>query len=189
MVLGRCLTPGDALNVPGAEYILCAASLEQARIVFRFIRAELEPCGEYRFLDSTTKVQITHKLSNTRLRIMASNGKTAMGITGCPLLVADEPGAWEATGGQLMSDAIETALGKPGSAMRVSTSGPWRRPRMAGGTRGLKLVRLVRLMSREVEGSPREVGSVGRDQASESPDRYRAGVSEAVAGRAGRGAG
>ena len=42
-----------------------------------------------------------------------------MGIVNCPLLVADEPGAWEATGGQLMSDAIETALGKPGSAMKV----------------------------------------------------------------------
>ena len=50
---------------------------------------------------------------------MSSNAKTAMGIVNCPLLVADEPGAWEATGGQLMSDAIETALGKPGSQMKV----------------------------------------------------------------------
>ena len=103
----------------GAEYILCAASLEQARIVFRFIREELEPTGQYRWLDSTTKVGITHKASNTRLRIMASNGKTAMGIVGCPILVADEPGAWETNGGQLMADAIETALGKPGSDMKV----------------------------------------------------------------------
>ena len=37
-----------------------------------------------------------------------------MGIVNCPLLVADEPGAWETVGGQLMSDAIETALGKAG---------------------------------------------------------------------------
>ena len=34
-------------------------------------------------------------------------------------MIADEPGAWENTGGQLMNDALETALGKPGSPMRV----------------------------------------------------------------------
>ena len=156
-VLQRCLTPGDALNVPGAEYILCAASLEQARIVFRFLRGELEISGvpnkeqPYRWLDSTTKVQITHKLSNTRLRIMASNGKTAMGITGCPLLVADEPGAWEATGGQLMSDAIETALGKPGSEMKViyiGTLAPakdgWWHARIEGGSTGSTYVQVLK---------------------------------------------
>ena len=42
-----------------------------------------------------------------------------MGIVGCPLLVADEPGSWEVNGGQLMADAIDTAQGKPGSPMRV----------------------------------------------------------------------
>ena len=35
-LLERGLTPGDPLHVPGAEYILCAASLEQARLCFRF---------------------------------------------------------------------------------------------------------------------------------------------------------
>ena len=42
-----------------------------------------------------------------------------MGIVGCPLLVADEPGSWEVVGGELMHDAIQTAQGKPGSALRV----------------------------------------------------------------------
>ena len=42
-----------------------------------------------------------------------------MGIVGCPLLVADEPGSWEVNGGQLMADAIQTAQGKPGSPLRV----------------------------------------------------------------------
>ena len=32
-LLVRCLTPGDRLNVPGAEYIMCAASLQQARLL------------------------------------------------------------------------------------------------------------------------------------------------------------
>ena len=117
-LLTRCLTPGDPLNVPGSEYLLCAASIEQARLCFRFVRAELEPTGLYRFLDSATRIGITGP-DNTRLRILSSNGKTAMGIVGCPLLIADEPGSWEVVGGELMHDAIATAQGKPGSRLRV----------------------------------------------------------------------
>ena len=118
-LLRRCLTPGDNLHVPGAEYLLCAASIEQARLCYRFIRAELEPTGGYSFIDSTTRIGITHRASNTRLRVLSSNGKTAMGIVNCPLLVADEPGSWEVNGGTLMFDAIATALGKPSSPMRT----------------------------------------------------------------------
>ena len=103
------MTPGDALFEEGAEYLLCAASLEQARNVYRPIRAELEPTGDYRFIDSVTRLGITHKRSNTKLRVMSSNAKTAFGIVGTPLLVADEPGAWEVVGGHLLHDAIQTA--------------------------------------------------------------------------------
>ena len=118
-ILGRCLTPGDRLWQPGAEYLLCAASIEQARLCFRFIRADLEPRGGYRFIDSATRIGLVHLATNTRLRVLSSNGKTGMGIVGCPVLVADEPGSWEVVGGQLMADAITTAQGKPGSPMRV----------------------------------------------------------------------
>ena len=118
-LLERALTPGDELFVPGSEYLLCAGSIEQARLCFRFIRANLEDSGEYRFLDSSTRIGIAHKPTNTRLRVLSSNGKTAMGIVGCPLLVADEPGSWEVNGGTLMFDAIITALGKPESPMKV----------------------------------------------------------------------
>ena len=118
-LLERCLTPGDDLHVPGSEYLLCAASIEQARLCYRFIRTELEPTGEYSFIDSATRIGITHRRSNTRLRVLSSNGKTAMGIVNCPLLVADEPGSWETNGGTLMYDAIVTALGKPNSPMKV----------------------------------------------------------------------
>ena len=114
-LLTRCLTPGDDLYVAGAEYLLCAASIEQARLC-------------YRFIDSTTRISITHKSSNTRLRVLSSNGKTAMGIVGCPLLVADEPGSWETAGGTLMFDAIVTALGKPNSPMRAVFIGLSRLP-------------------------------------------------------------
>ena len=113
------MTPEDSLHVAGNEYLLCAGSIEQARLVYRFIRANLEPKGGYRFIDSATRIGITHLKSNTRLRVLSSNGKTAMGIVNCGLLCADEPGSWETTGGTLMHDAIQTAQGKPGSPMKV----------------------------------------------------------------------
>ena len=118
-ILSRCLTPGDDLHVEGAEYLLCAGSLEQAGQVFKFIRPELEPRGGYRFAGGSTRMGIVHEPTNTRLRVLSSNAKTAMGIVGCPMLVADEPGAWETIGGALMHTAIQTAHGKPGSPMRV----------------------------------------------------------------------
>ena len=83
------------------------------------MRAELEPTGRYRFLDSHTRIGIVHKATNTRLRVIGSNGKTAMGLVGCPWAVADEPGSWETNGGTLLYDAIETAKGKPGSPLRA----------------------------------------------------------------------
>ena len=117
-LIERILTPGDPLFQSGTESVLCAASIEQARIVFRFARQGLEPLGGFRFLDSATRVAITHVATNTRLRVIGSNGKTAMGLVGCPWAVCDEPGAWETVGGQLLFDAIETAKGKPGSPLR-----------------------------------------------------------------------
>ena len=56
-LLQRALTPGDELHVAGSEYLLCAASIEQARLVYRFIRTELEPMGGYSFIDSTTRIR------------------------------------------------------------------------------------------------------------------------------------
>ena len=114
----RILNPADPLFRPGTESVLCAASIEQARIVFRFARTELEPSGEYRFIDSATRAAILHKSTNTRLRVIGSNGKTAMGLVNTPWAICDEPGSWESTGGQLLFDAIETAKGKPGSPLR-----------------------------------------------------------------------
>ena len=132
-LLARCLSPGDAMHEAGKEYLLVAASLEQARITYGFIREALEATKQYRWIDSTTRVGVTHLKTNTRLRVLSSKAKSAFGIVGCPLLVGDEPGAWESIGGQAMSDAIFTAQGKPGSNLRVvligtlapATSGFW----------------------------------------------------------------
>ena len=118
-------------RIPLAEYVLVAASLKQARSVFRFIEemltAEVQPWGRWRFIDSTTRIGVTTQYpknrasppGNTMVNVLSSDAKRAMGIVGCPLLVADEPGSWEVLGGELMHDAIQTAQGKPGSPLRV----------------------------------------------------------------------
>ena len=150
-ILTRCLTPGDPLNVPGAEYLLAAASIEQARLVYRFVRDALKPAGDYRFLDSAMRIGVTHKPTTTRLRVLSSNAKTAFGIVGCPLLVADEPGSWETIGGQLMHDAIATSAGKPGSPMRsiyIGTLAParagWWHGLIDAGSRGSTYIQALR---------------------------------------------
>ena len=118
-ILTRCLSPGDVLHQPGKEYVSVAGSIEQARLVYSFIRADLEPSGQFSWIDSTTRLGATHRPTNTKLRIISSNGKTAMGLVGVPLVVADEPGSWEINGGNLMWDALQTAMGKPGSPLKV----------------------------------------------------------------------
>ena len=67
-VLIRCLTPGDPLHQPGMEYILGAASLEQARMTYQFVRLAFGDDPDYRWIDSTTRLGATHKPSNTKLR-------------------------------------------------------------------------------------------------------------------------
>ena len=122
-LLARCLTPGDPLFQAGAEYDLLAASLDQARVCFRFIRQTLQGDPAYSFLDSHQRIGVEHRPTNTTLRVLSSNSKAAFGIVGVPLLVADEPGCWTTVGGQLMQDAIETAIGKPGSPLKVVYTG------------------------------------------------------------------
>ena len=118
-LVSRILDPADPLFRSGTESVLCAASIEQARIVFRFARSILEPTGAFKFVDSHTRIGIRHKLTDTRLRILGSNGRTAMGLVGCPWAICDEPGAWETNGGTLLFDALKTAQGKPNSPLRI----------------------------------------------------------------------
>ena len=80
----------------------------------------LESDPDYRFQDSANRVGVVHKPTNTRVRALGSNGKTALGLgADTALAVCDEPGALPTVGGLLLSDAIDTALGKPGSRMKV----------------------------------------------------------------------
>ena len=125
-LVARALTPGDPLFVAGGESVLVSGSIEQCRVVFRFVREVLDAttiAGEYSYIDSSTRVGITHKPTRTRLRVLGSAAKRAMGFVGVPLVIADEPGVYDVAAGELMHDAIRTARGKPGSPLRAIYTG------------------------------------------------------------------
>ena len=111
LLIASALTPRRRLFIPGAENVLTAGSLDQARICFRFARQML---GEdhYRYQDSAQRIGILHPKSGTRLRVASSDAKKAMGLVGARLVVADEPGSWTLIGGQSMFDSLQTSVGK-----------------------------------------------------------------------------
>ena len=126
------LTPGGALFEAGAENVLLSGSFDQARYVFRFAGEFLGEDG-YSYLDSTNKLAIRHKKTGTRLLVRSSRAKGAFGIVGAKLAIADEPGSFDAIAGELMNDALDTAIGKPGTNLRVVYIGTLALVVMAGG--------------------------------------------------------
>lgn len=122
-VLSRALTPGDSLNEPGKEYVLGAGSLDMARMTFGFIRAEREPKGGYRWIDSTTRLGATHVSTNTKLRAISSNAKTSFGLVNVPIVCLDEPGSLEIRGGEMLADSLFSAQGKVGSRLKLILCG------------------------------------------------------------------
>ena len=128
--------PGGRLYVPGAESILLSGSMNQSRAVFRFLRA-LYPCPQHterkclscelRWTDSYQRISVTHWPTDTRIVVRGKSGKLALGLTNCPIIVGDEPAAWDASGGQEMYDALITSAGKNPAALVLGRHpGSWR---------------------------------------------------------------
>ena len=119
-LLALALRPGSATWRAAIEVLGVSASLAQSRIVLSFVKEALAPwlATDYRVMDSTNRLEVLHKASGTRLRILSSSGKRAMGLSQFSLIVADEPGSWETRGGALMYDALRQSLGKlPGQRL------------------------------------------------------------------------
>ena len=108
------ITPGSATWERGVEVLAVSASLEQSRVLLSFVREALGEKGEmdYRWLDSGQRLAVTHKATNTKLRILSSSARRAMGLAQFSTIFADEPGSWEQRGGRLMYDALRQSLGK-----------------------------------------------------------------------------
>jgi len=125
----RCLTPGDELFHEGLESHIVAASLSQGRrTVFRQL-LQMLPDEGYRVANSQNRSYVEHTDTGTVLSVLPANSKTGQGLVGCPLVIGDEPGAWLVNDGEALFDAIQTAQGKPGSALKfllVGTVAPAR---------------------------------------------------------------
>ena len=149
-ILIDCLTPGGALHEPGKEYLLGSGAIDQARMVFGPIKAALGDNPEYRFSDSVSRLAVTHKPTDTKLRVISSNGRTAMGVVNTPVWVFDEAGSFEVDGGQLLWDAAVTAQGKPNSPLKlilIGTLAPalggWWHDLISDGTHGSTYVQTL----------------------------------------------
>ena len=111
-LLAAALDPTGPLHVPGAESVLLASSLDQARIPFGFLR-QICTGPAFRWQDSAQRVACTHIPTGARVRVASSDAKRAFGLgAATPIVVGDEPGAWAERAGSLMHDALETAGGK-----------------------------------------------------------------------------
>ena len=118
MLAGRLaalsISPGSPLFEAGIEVLAVSASLEQSRVLLNFVRESLGERGQrdYRWLDSGQRLSVTHIPTGTKLRVLSSSARRAMGLAQFSTIFADEPGSWEARGGRLMFDALRQSLGK-----------------------------------------------------------------------------
>ena len=117
-IVKDALTPGGTFWEPGAENVLLSGSFDQARFVYNFARAML-PAEDYAVTDNKQTMSIRHKATGTRLMVRSSRAKGAFGIVGARIAIADEPGAFDLTGGSMMADALDSAIGKPGQDLTV----------------------------------------------------------------------
>ena len=156
----RVLDPDRRVySCPGSESVVIAPSLNQGRIVYRFARDMLGDDPDYRFADSFTLCQITHKPTRTVLQVRSSSAKGALGLVNTPWVILDEPGAFNVNEGEAMFDAIihghrQAWESAKGAVYRDAGTGPGRlvarpsRRRLQAGSTYVKLP----------TGRPREVG-------------------------------
>ena len=153
----RALTPGDSLFVAGAESHLVASTIGQSRkTCFKILRRMIEDsqhAADYKISESANACHVRHRASNTRVSVVAGSAKATLGLVGCPLVVIDEPGSFELEAGASLWDSIDTALGKPGSPLRVfvighlapraTAPGHWYFDLLHAGTTGRTHVQLI----------------------------------------------
>ena len=141
--------PGGALFRAGDENVLLSGSFDQARYVWRAAKEILGKAG-YRYQDNKQALSIHHEATGTKLIVKSSRAKGAFGIVGARLAIADEPGAWDTKNGELMADALDTALGKPDADLTIvyigtlaPSLGGWWRALVEAGSSGSTYVQAL----------------------------------------------
>ena len=117
------ITPGKAMFVPRGEVLIAAPSMQQGRICFEHIREFMRP-DMYEWVDdelllkrkiwkenfNTHQMEISHKPTGTKLKVIGSDPKRAHGLAPS-MLICDEPAQFE-SGGDVFYAALRTSLGK-----------------------------------------------------------------------------
>ena len=118
------VVPGAPLSGTRREVVCVASSFQQARVIYEDVLAYVRGLGHdladrslWRVQDSANSATLEHRESGARVRCCGSDPKRAHGLR--PFLVlADEPGQWEAGTRDAMRAALSTGLGKtPGSRL------------------------------------------------------------------------
>ena len=112
------LTPGGALWESGAENILLSGSLDQARYVWRFCRELLGEDG-YSYQDSTNKIESGTRQPTRASRCGVRGRRARLGSWALGLRLPTSLGLGHVVGGGTMADALDTAIGKPNTDLRV----------------------------------------------------------------------
>ena len=98
---------------PVNEVVIVSGSMEQSRIIFTFVKEALAGREkEFRFCDSSQRLEVVSRATGSRVRAISSSAKRAMGLSTFNLIIGDEPASWEDRDGRLMFDALRQALGK-----------------------------------------------------------------------------
>ena len=124
LLLLWCLTPGSFLFSAGSQNFLVAQSVAQARRTsFGALRGMIESlpnAGEFRISDSTQAARIVHLPTRTSAEVLPASGRASLGLgMNSRLIIGDEPGAWKPQDGELVNQSLLSALGKPGSRMKI----------------------------------------------------------------------
>ena len=115
--------PAGPLHGRRREVVCCAASFEQARVIFEDVREflavsyDLDDRKAWRKQDSANRAHLEYRPTGARVRCIGSDPSTAHGLRPA-LALLDEPAQWEAGSRDRMVAAIRTGLGKaPGSKL------------------------------------------------------------------------
>ena len=108
-LIGRSLTPDDALHEDGVVNVLVASSRSQAAITLEFARQAVADVPGIRWSNDGA----IHVASRASIKIISSDARRSLGLGAhARWLFCDEPSAWSPQAGRRLFDSMRTALGK-----------------------------------------------------------------------------
>ena len=159
-LIGRSLTPGDALHEAGVGNVLVASSRSQAAITLEFARQAVGDVPGIRWSNDGA----IHVSSRARIKIISSDARRSLGLGAhARWLFCDEPSAWSPQAGRRLFDSMRTALGKRKCQIVLcGTVRHLRRKALAVGGLNSSRLAAARVSTSSCAGGRNKVAGVGR---------------------------